>query len=128
MNKRNFAQRKFRSRRYRGGPLLVIWPPGDRRNMVTIIKSRHTVCRAAREPRADAIRADDQRSLLKLPPRGPDGWTAEEILAWEKYRLETMFKPVIMAMPTDGSWFKEECEKTPGSIVWVSPQPREEKL
>jgi hypothetical protein len=46
-------------------------------------------------------------------------------LAWEKYRLEAMFKPVIMAMPTDESGLRQECQKTPGAIVWVTPPPKE---
>jgi hypothetical protein len=52
------------------------------------------------------------------------GWTADEILAWEQFRLQLMPKPIIMAMPEDESWFREECEKTPGSIVFVKPVPR----
>ena len=63
------------------------------------------------EERDYEILGDFQRSLLKLPPRGPDGWTVEEILAWEEYRLQAMLKPVIMAMPSDVSGLQEELEK-----------------
>jgi hypothetical protein len=38
------------------------------------------------------IMSDHQREQLKPPPRGPDGWTADEILAWEQYRLQMMLK------------------------------------
>jgi hypothetical protein len=30
------------------------------------------------------IMSDHQGEQLKLPPRGPDGWAADEILAWEQ--------------------------------------------
>jgi hypothetical protein len=73
------------------------------------------------------ILSDYQRSLLELPTRGhPDGWIIDEILAWEKYRLEAMFKPVIIAMPTDESGLRQECRKTPVSIVFVKPETREQ--
>jgi hypothetical protein len=39
-----------------------------------------------------------------------------------------MFMPLIMATPADKSGFREKCEKTPVSIIWVKPGPREEKL
>ena len=41
-----------------------------------------------------------------------DGWTADEILAWEQFSLQMMLKPVIIAMPEDDELgFEEECEK-----------------
>ncbi len=39
-----------------------------------------------------------------------------------------LFKPIIMAMPQDESVFREECQKTPVSIVIVKPGTREERL
>jgi hypothetical protein len=59
------------------------------------------------------ILSDYQRSLLKLPPRGSDGWTVQEILAWDSYRFEAAFKPVIMVSAEDASGFPSECEKGP---------------
>jgi hypothetical protein len=38
---------------------------------------------------------DYHRSELGLPPRGPDGWTREEIAMWENKRLEMMHALVI---------------------------------
>ncbi|HKI60717.1 MAG TPA: hypothetical protein VKA31_00340 [Mariprofundaceae bacterium] len=36
---------------------------------------------------------DYTREAAGLPPRGPDGWTLEEIIELEKRRLEIMMKP-----------------------------------
>jgi predicted subunit of tRNA(5-methylaminomethyl-2-thiouridylate) methyltransferase len=40
------------------------------------------------------IVTDHTRAAMGLPPRGPDGWTAEEIMALEKRRLELMLAPI----------------------------------
>ena len=42
------------------------------------------------------IVSDFDRQQYGLTPRGPDGWTMEEIVELEKRRLELMFAP----MPT----------------------------
>jgi hypothetical protein len=43
--------------------------------------------------------------LYELPTRGrPDGWTIDEILAWEEYGLEAMFMPLIMAVEGKRIW------------------------
>lgn len=42
--------------------------------------------------------SDEDRKLVGLPPRGPDGWTDEEIIALERVRLELMLRPVISAI------------------------------
>jgi hypothetical protein len=42
------------------------------------------------------ILTDFDRSDLGLPPRDKRGWTAEEILALEKRRLEMLMSPVSM--------------------------------
>lgn len=39
---------------------------------------------------------DHDRQLLSLPPRGPDGWTAFEIAALERFRLEMLTRPVMV--------------------------------
>ena len=39
-----------------------------------------------------------------------------------------MFKPVNMAMPQVESVFREECQKTPVSIVFVKPGTRARKI
>lgn len=38
--------------------------------------------------------SDFDRQQYGLPPRGPDGWTMEEIIALEKRRLEIMLAPM----------------------------------
>lgn len=45
------------------------------------------------------VLTDFDRERLGLPPRGPDGWTAEEILALEGLRLEAMTRPLQMTIP-----------------------------
>jgi hypothetical protein len=39
---------------------------------------------------------DQTREEAGLPPRGPDGWTMEEIIAVEQRRLELLTKPIIV--------------------------------
>ncbi len=39
------------------------------------------------------IITDDMRKDMGLPPRGPDGWTVEEMMALEQRRLEILHKP-----------------------------------
>lgn len=40
------------------------------------------------------IITDLHRHEIGLPPRGPDGWTAEELHAMEKRRLEALYAPM----------------------------------
>lgn len=40
------------------------------------------------------IVSDYDRQQCGLPPRGPDGWTPEEIIALEQRRLELMLAPM----------------------------------
>lgn len=42
--------------------------------------------------------SDEDRELVGLPPRGPDGWTDEEIIALERVRLELMLRPVVASV------------------------------
>ena len=42
---------------------------------------------------------DSLRDEIGLPPRGPDGWTAEEIVALERRRLEMLARPLAMTIP-----------------------------
>ncbi len=42
------------------------------------------------------IITDVDRAGLGLPPRGPDGWTGEEIVALEQRRLEILTAPIVM--------------------------------
>lgn len=49
------------------------------------------------------VLTDFDREQMNLPPRGPDGWTTEEIIAIEQRRLDAMLKPiqpVFIARPT----------------------------
>lgn len=41
------------------------------------------------------IISDYTRAEIGLPPRGPDGWTVEEIIELERRRLEVMRAPLI---------------------------------
>lgn len=43
---------------------------------------------------------DAMRAEAGLPPRGPDGWTMEEMVAIEKHRLATMFAPIYGTLPS----------------------------
>jgi hypothetical protein len=49
------------------------------------------------------IVSDLDRQQYGLPPRGPDGWTMEEIIELEKRRLEIMFatKPPVVLVVRD---------------------------
>ena len=40
------------------------------------------------------IVSDYVREAVGLPPRGPDGWTDEELVALEKRRLEMLLAPM----------------------------------
>lgn len=40
------------------------------------------------------IITDETRSEMGLPPRGPDGWTTDELIALETRRLEMMKAPM----------------------------------
>lgn len=42
------------------------------------------------------ILSDQMRADIGLPPRGPDGWTVEEIIALEEKRLEIMRAPMVI--------------------------------
>jgi hypothetical protein len=51
------------------------------------------------------ILTDHMRAEMGLPPRGPDGWTIEEIVALERLRLELLTRPlppVIIPLATRG--------------------------
>ena len=40
------------------------------------------------------IITDSMRDEIGLPPRGPDGWTQDELIALERRRLEVLMSPV----------------------------------
>lgn len=46
------------------------------------------------------VLTDYDRQQYGLPPRGPDGWTAEEIVALEKHRLDVLMRPLPTIMLT----------------------------
>lgn len=46
------------------------------------------------------ILTDHDRAMMGLPPRGPDGWTAQELWALEKRRLDLMSQPISMTIPS----------------------------
>lgn len=41
------------------------------------------------------VMTDYTRAEIGLPPRGPDGWTVEEIVALEKQRLDLLLQPIL---------------------------------
>ena len=43
--------------------------------------------------------SDYDREQAGLPRRGPDGWTADELVALEKSRLEMLFRPFSVTVP-----------------------------
>lgn len=45
------------------------------------------------------IVTDYTRKEAGLPPRGPDGWTVEEMMALEKRRLELLYAPLSLTVP-----------------------------
>lgn len=40
------------------------------------------------------VLTDEDRANAGLPPRGPTGWTTDELLAYEKRKLEVMLQPL----------------------------------
>lgn len=47
------------------------------------------------------VLTDHTRSAAGLPPRGPDGWTIEEILALERARLDALMAPRTYVIPKE---------------------------
>ena len=45
------------------------------------------------------VLSDYDRQQCGLPPRGPAGWTVEEIIALEEKRLELLRRPITMTIP-----------------------------
>lgn len=45
------------------------------------------------------ILTDHDREQAGLPPRGPEGWTTDELIALEKMRLDVLMKPISMVIP-----------------------------
>lgn len=45
------------------------------------------------------IFTDHDRAVAGLPARGPDGWTLEEIAAFDCRMLDALLKPVTMIVP-----------------------------
>lgn len=66
------------------------------------------------------VMTDWHRQQIGLEPRGPDGWTAQEIADYDRHILEVMRRPPMIA-PADLKGSEEEWTKNPGRIVWVSP-------
>lgn len=45
------------------------------------------------------IVSDYDREIAGLPPRGPDGWTTEELIALEKRHMELLMSPISITVP-----------------------------
>lgn len=58
------------------------------------ISAAHSQLRELFEEQGVDILTDYDRKEYGLPPRGPDGWTVEEIVALEQRRLELMYAPM----------------------------------
>lgn len=54
--------------------------------------------RAKLEEIGAEVITDQTREAAGLPPRGPDGWTLEEIAELERRRLELMARPLTAIM------------------------------
>ncbi|MBA8904842.1 hypothetical protein [Aminobacter ciceronei] len=68
-----------------------------------LVDDKREFCGLLRELLADAgieVLSDFNRMELGLPPRGEDGWTAQEIVAMERLRLEIMLRPITMTIPS----------------------------
>jgi hypothetical protein len=68
---------------------------------------------------ADLI-TDHDRSEAGLPPRGPDGWTVQELHAIERRRLEALYAPFVIrkidSLPLDFSEIENDGPVSPNSI------------
>lgn len=58
------------------------------------ISAAHSQLRELFEEQGVDILTDYDRKEYGLPPRGPDGWTLDEIVALERRRLELMCAPM----------------------------------
>lgn len=58
------------------------------------MRDLHYELQDALEKAGAEIISDYDRQQCGLSPRGPDGWTMEEIVALEKRRLELMYAPM----------------------------------
>lgn len=63
------------------------------------------------------IVSDYDREAAGLPPRGPEGWTIEELIALEKRRLELLRAPISMIFP-----HKKEASDEPQPVPWPLSQ------
>lgn len=66
--------------------------PDDRER--DAMRDLHYELQEALEKVGAEIVSDFDRQQYGLPPRGPDGWTMEEIVRLEERRLELMFAPM----------------------------------
>jgi hypothetical protein len=64
-----------------------------------LLKDLHYELLEALERHGAEIVSDFDRQEYGLPPRGPDGWTMEEIIALEQKRLEALTRPLQMIIP-----------------------------
>jgi len=53
---------------------------------------------ALNEQGVDVV-TDNDRAEAGLPPRGPEGWTAEELWVLERKRLELLMAPIRIEIP-----------------------------
>lgn len=60
----------------------------------------HSLVNLLREHGAEIV-TDHTRKEAGLPPRGPDGWTVEEMMALEKMRLDALYRPFSMIVSKD---------------------------
>ena len=59
-----------------------------------LMRDLHYELLEALERHGAEIVSDFDRQEFGLPPRGPDGWTMEEIIALEQRRMEMLTRPM----------------------------------
>ena len=59
-----------------------------------LMRDLHYELLEAMERHGAEIVSDFDRQEFGLPPRGPDGWTMEEIVALEQRRMEMLTRPI----------------------------------
>lgn len=65
------------------------------------------------------IVSDFDRQEFGLPPRGPDGWTMEEIIALEQRRLEMLTRPIQFVVP--GPLIDPTAQAKATGTFWAEP-------
>ncbi len=68
------------------------------------------------------IISDSDRAQYGLSPRGPDGWTAEEITALEQKRLEALTKPMNFSQAWNSAPSVADLDKVNETFLYSIPK------